>query len=85
MAALKYRDEHNKVGFLEKPKGSADYHQVLDFLRASKKAPPSYMATIDRTPCTINWNHSRDNLDTQVGHMPLLGTMLHPDQAAIAG
>ncbi|GJR00117.1 hypothetical protein Tco_0523101 [Tanacetum coccineum] len=33
MAALKYRDEHNKVGFLEKPKGSADYHQVLDFLR----------------------------------------------------
>ncbi|GJV25184.1 hypothetical protein Tco_1377879 [Tanacetum coccineum] len=35
MAALKYRDEHNKVGFLEKPKGSADYHQVLDFLRGS--------------------------------------------------
>ncbi|GJZ30569.1 hypothetical protein Tco_0575616 [Tanacetum coccineum] len=35
MAALKYRDEHNKVGFLEKPKGSADYHQVLDFLRHS--------------------------------------------------
>ncbi|GJU74751.1 hypothetical protein Tco_1266156 [Tanacetum coccineum] len=35
MAALKYRDEHNKVGYLEKPKGSADYHQVLDFLRGS--------------------------------------------------
>ncbi|GKB96191.1 hypothetical protein Tco_0982328 [Tanacetum coccineum] len=35
MAALKYHDEHNKVGFLEKPKGSADYHQVLDFLRGS--------------------------------------------------
>ncbi|GKA11667.1 hypothetical protein Tco_0691213 [Tanacetum coccineum] len=35
MAALKYRDEHNKVGFLEKPKGSADYHQVLDFVRGS--------------------------------------------------
>ncbi|GJV65565.1 hypothetical protein Tco_1476393 [Tanacetum coccineum] len=35
MAARKYRDEHNKVGFLEKPKGSADYHQVLDFLRGS--------------------------------------------------
>ncbi|GJZ59025.1 hypothetical protein Tco_0614841, partial [Tanacetum coccineum] len=35
MAALKYRDEHNKVGFLEKSKGSADYHQVLDFLRGS--------------------------------------------------
>ncbi|GJU97363.1 hypothetical protein Tco_1326634, partial [Tanacetum coccineum] len=28
-------DEHNKVGFLEKPKGSDDYHQVLDFLRGS--------------------------------------------------
>ncbi|GJT25412.1 hypothetical protein Tco_0895349 [Tanacetum coccineum] len=35
MADLKYRDEHNKVGFLEKPKGSADYHQVLDFLKSS--------------------------------------------------
>ncbi|GKB99577.1 anticodon-binding aminoacyl-tRNA synthetase, class 1a [Tanacetum coccineum] len=35
MATLKYRDEHNKVGFLEKPKGSVDYHQVLDFLRGS--------------------------------------------------
>ncbi|GJR00361.1 hypothetical protein Tco_0523345 [Tanacetum coccineum] len=35
MAALKYRDEHNKVGFLEKPNGSADYHQVLDFLQGS--------------------------------------------------
>ncbi|GKB46647.1 hypothetical protein Tco_0897400 [Tanacetum coccineum] len=35
MAAIKYRDEHNKVGFLEKPKGSDDYHQILDFLRGS--------------------------------------------------
>ncbi|GJX83081.1 hypothetical protein Tco_0332562 [Tanacetum coccineum] len=35
MAALKYHDEHNKVGFLEKSKGSADYHQVLDFLQGS--------------------------------------------------
>ncbi|GJW93309.1 hypothetical protein Tco_0172981 [Tanacetum coccineum] len=35
MAALKYREEHNKVGYLEKPKGSDDYHQVLDFLRGS--------------------------------------------------
>ncbi|GJR08036.1 putative ribonuclease H-like domain-containing protein [Tanacetum coccineum] len=32
MAALKYRDEHNKVGFLEKSKGSTDYDQVIDFL-----------------------------------------------------
>ncbi|GJW22121.1 hypothetical protein Tco_0032743 [Tanacetum coccineum] len=32
MAPLKYRDEHNRIGFLEKPKGSTDYHQVIDFL-----------------------------------------------------
>ncbi|GJU71381.1 hypothetical protein Tco_1262786 [Tanacetum coccineum] len=35
MAALRYRDEHNKVGYLKKPKGSDDYHQLLDFLGAS--------------------------------------------------
>ncbi|GKE29772.1 hypothetical protein Tco_1445156, partial [Tanacetum coccineum] len=39
MAALKYRDEHNKVGYLEKPKGSDDYHKVLDFLRGSHFRP----------------------------------------------
>ncbi|GJY94873.1 putative ribonuclease H-like domain-containing protein, partial [Tanacetum coccineum] len=58
MGAIKYRDEHNKVGFLEKPKGSDDYYQVLDFLRgshirASKEGPPAILATIDRTPYTI--------------------------------
>ncbi|GJX68072.1 hypothetical protein Tco_0303799 [Tanacetum coccineum] len=35
MAALRYRDEHNKVSYLQKPTGSDDYHQILDFLRAS--------------------------------------------------
>ncbi|GJX63343.1 hypothetical protein Tco_0296243 [Tanacetum coccineum] len=35
MAPLKYRDEHNRIGFLEKPKGSIDYHQVIDFLLGS--------------------------------------------------
>ncbi|GJT52269.1 putative ribonuclease H-like domain-containing protein [Tanacetum coccineum] len=35
MAALRYRDEHNKVGYVQKPKGSDDYHQILDFLGAS--------------------------------------------------
>ncbi|GJX74764.1 hypothetical protein Tco_0313359 [Tanacetum coccineum] len=34
-AALKYHDEHNRIGFLEKPKGSTDYHQVIDFLLGS--------------------------------------------------
>ncbi|GJU74151.1 putative ribonuclease H-like domain-containing protein [Tanacetum coccineum] len=28
-------DDHNKVAFLEKAKGSADYHQILDFLNGS--------------------------------------------------
>ncbi|GKB92946.1 hypothetical protein Tco_0979083 [Tanacetum coccineum] len=32
MAALRYRDEHNKVGYLQKPKGSDDYHQILVLL-----------------------------------------------------
>nr|GEZ84588.1 hypothetical protein [Tanacetum cinerariifolium] len=35
IAALRYRDEHNKVGYLLKPTGSDDYHQIIDFLRAS--------------------------------------------------
>ncbi|GJT03102.1 hypothetical protein Tco_0824271 [Tanacetum coccineum] len=30
MAALRYRDQHNKVGYLQKPTGSDDYHQILD-------------------------------------------------------
>nr|GEU57452.1 retrovirus-related Pol polyprotein from transposon TNT 1-94 [Tanacetum cinerariifolium] len=35
MAALRYRDEHNKVGYLLKSIGSDDYHQIIDFLKAS--------------------------------------------------
>nr|GEW33866.1 hypothetical protein [Tanacetum cinerariifolium] len=35
MAALRYKDEHNKVGYLFKPTGSDDYHQIINFLRAS--------------------------------------------------
>nr|GEW09886.1 synaptobrevin, longin-like domain protein [Tanacetum cinerariifolium] len=34
MAALKYKEEHNKVGYLLKPTGSDDYHQIIDFLSA---------------------------------------------------
>nr|GFA96318.1 putative ribonuclease H-like domain-containing protein [Tanacetum cinerariifolium] len=33
--AARYRDGHNKVGYLLKPTGSDDYHQIIDFLRAS--------------------------------------------------
>nr|GEV87990.1 aminoacyl-tRNA synthetase, class 1a, anticodon-binding [Tanacetum cinerariifolium] len=35
MATLKYKEEHNKVGYLLKPTGSDDYHQINDFLSAS--------------------------------------------------
>nr|GFC24529.1 hypothetical protein [Tanacetum cinerariifolium]GFD59046.1 hypothetical protein [Tanacetum cinerariifolium] len=34
MAALRYKDEHNKVGYLLKPTGSDDYHHIIDFLKA---------------------------------------------------
>ncbi|GJV76752.1 hypothetical protein Tco_1508336 [Tanacetum coccineum] len=54
MATLRYRDEHNKVGYLKKPTGSDDYHQILDFLRASHiRFPRHILATIDETPYTI--------------------------------
>nr|GEU62373.1 hypothetical protein [Tanacetum cinerariifolium] len=36
MATLRYKDEHNKVGYLLKPTGSDDYHQIINFLRASQ-------------------------------------------------
>nr|GEW33344.1 putative ribonuclease H-like domain-containing protein [Tanacetum cinerariifolium] len=35
VAALRYKDEHNKVGYILKPTGSDDYHQIINFLRAS--------------------------------------------------
>nr|GEU62387.1 ribonuclease H-like domain-containing protein [Tanacetum cinerariifolium] len=34
MAALRYKDEHNKVDYLLKPTRSDDYHQIIDCLRA---------------------------------------------------
>nr|GEV16030.1 aminoacyl-tRNA synthetase, class 1a, anticodon-binding [Tanacetum cinerariifolium] len=39
MVALRYKDEHNKVGYLLKPTGSDDYHQIIDFLSASHISP----------------------------------------------
>ncbi|GJR73499.1 hypothetical protein Tco_0085864 [Tanacetum coccineum] len=67
MAALRYRDEHNKVGYLQKPKGSDDYHQILDFLGAShirspELGPPAILATIDATPYTITEDSVRGQL-----------------------
>ncbi|GJS02136.1 hypothetical protein Tco_0318644 [Tanacetum coccineum] len=69
-------------------------------LRASEEGPPAILATIDRTPYTITESLVRSQLqlddeggvedlpiaDIYLGdHMPLLGTMLPPAQAAIAG
>nr|GEU53247.1 integrase, catalytic region, zinc finger, CCHC-type, peptidase aspartic, catalytic [Tanacetum cinerariifolium] len=78
MAALRYRDEHNKVGYLLKPTGSDDYHQIIYFLRAShirspELGPPVIQATINKTPYTIT---------EDLGHpMPLLPAMLLQAQA----
>ncbi|GJV81929.1 hypothetical protein Tco_1517799 [Tanacetum coccineum] len=69
MAALRYRDEHNKVGYLQKPKGSDDYHQILNFLGAShirspELGPPAILATIDATPYTITEDSVRGQLQS---------------------
>nr|GEU51082.1 JmjC domain-containing protein [Tanacetum cinerariifolium] len=67
MAALRYRDEHNKVGYLLKPTRSDDYHQIIDFLRAShirspELGPLAIQATIDETPYTITKDLVRSQL-----------------------
>ncbi|GKE34867.1 hypothetical protein Tco_1454189, partial [Tanacetum coccineum] len=35
MATLKFYDKHNMVAYLEKPEGSVEFHQIIDFLTAS--------------------------------------------------
>nr|GEU58393.1 copia protein [Tanacetum cinerariifolium] len=67
MAALQYMDKHNKVGYLLKPIGSDDYHQIIDFLRSShirspELGPPAIQATIDATPYTITEDLVRSQL-----------------------
>nr|GEV76508.1 JmjC domain-containing protein [Tanacetum cinerariifolium] len=62
-----YKDEHNKVGYLLKPTGSDDNHQIIDFLRAShirapELGPPAILATIDKTPYTITEDLVRSRL-----------------------
>ncbi|GJU86251.1 hypothetical protein Tco_1293797 [Tanacetum coccineum] len=34
MATLEFCDTHNMVAYLEKPEGSAEFHQIIDFLTA---------------------------------------------------
>nr|GEV26805.1 JmjC domain-containing protein [Tanacetum cinerariifolium] len=81
MAALKYKDEHNKVGYLLKPTGSDDYHQIIDFLSAShiralELGPPAILATIDKTPYTITEELVRSRLqladDGGIADLPIL-------------
>ncbi|GJZ88516.1 hypothetical protein Tco_0660298 [Tanacetum coccineum] len=35
MAKLEFCDKHNKVAYLQKPKGSEAFHQIMDFLNSS--------------------------------------------------
>ncbi|GJV86317.1 hypothetical protein Tco_1530255 [Tanacetum coccineum] len=35
MASMKYCDKHNQVGFLKKPKESAGFEKIVDFLKGS--------------------------------------------------
>ncbi|GJV39401.1 hypothetical protein Tco_1417841, partial [Tanacetum coccineum] len=70
-AALRYRDKYNKVGYLQKTTGSNDYHQILDFLRAShirspELGPRAILATIDETPYTITEDLVRSQLQLAV-------------------
>nr|GEV06566.1 synaptobrevin, longin-like domain protein [Tanacetum cinerariifolium] len=67
MAVLRYKDEHNKVGYLLKPTRSDEYHHIIDFLRAShirspELGPPAIQATIDKTPYTITEDLVRSQL-----------------------
>nr|GEW86506.1 hypothetical protein [Tanacetum cinerariifolium] len=67
MTALRYKDEHNKVGYLLKPTGSDDYHQIIDFLsashiRAPEFGPPAILAMIDKTSYTITEDLVRSRL-----------------------
>nr|GEY03747.1 hypothetical protein [Tanacetum cinerariifolium] len=67
MAALRYKDEHNKVGYLLKPTESDDYQQIIDFFRAShirapELGPSTILATIDKTPYTITEDLVRSRL-----------------------
>nr|GFB54188.1 hypothetical protein [Tanacetum cinerariifolium] len=80
MAALRYKDEHNKVGYLLKPIGSDDYHQIIDFLRAShirspELGPPAIQATIDKTTYTITEDLVRSRLqladDGGIANLPI--------------
>nr|GEW33326.1 ribonuclease H-like domain-containing protein [Tanacetum cinerariifolium] len=71
MAALRYRDEHNKVGYLLKPTRSDDYHHIIDFLRDfhiryPELGLPAIQATIDKNPYTITEDIKVNTLETKL-------------------
>nr|GEX08394.1 hypothetical protein [Tanacetum cinerariifolium] len=79
MAALKYKEEHNKVGYLLKPTGSDDYHQIIDFL--SESHIRGMVNNVENAKKFLMYPRF---LQTILGNpMPLLPTMLL--QAAASG
>ncbi|GJT52251.1 putative ribonuclease H-like domain-containing protein [Tanacetum coccineum] len=94
MAALRYRDEHNKVGYLQKPKGNDDYHQILNFLGAShirspELGPSAILATIDATPYTITEESVRSQLqlvdDGGIDDLPIVEIYSGMDNLGLMG
>ncbi|GJY32518.1 hypothetical protein Tco_0416987 [Tanacetum coccineum] len=64
MATLEFCDKHNMVSYLEKPEGSAEFHQIIDFLTTSHihyaltENPTIYASFINQfwTTATISTN-----------------------------
>nr|GEZ51175.1 hypothetical protein [Tanacetum cinerariifolium] len=61
MAALRYRDEYNKVGYLLKPTGIKQFWSTAT-LRSPELGPPAILVTIDKTPYTIIEDSVRSQL-----------------------
>nr|GFA63922.1 hypothetical protein [Tanacetum cinerariifolium] len=77
MAALRYKDEHNKVGYLLKPTKSDDYHQIIDFLRASHIRSPELADDSGVTDLPIAEIYSgMDNLSTKSGSWDQFGGLI---------
>nr|GFA18263.1 aminoacyl-tRNA synthetase, class 1a, anticodon-binding [Tanacetum cinerariifolium] len=66
MAALQYKVEHNKVGYLLKPTGSDDYHNIIDFLRSSHIGPQSP----DPVAPVLKHDHSSTQPEPAAGSFP---------------
>ncbi|GKD56595.1 hypothetical protein Tco_1289982 [Tanacetum coccineum] len=66
MAQLKYCDKHNQVGFLRKPDESAEFAEIVDFLRGSNlkyaltSNPPIYDSLIKQFWQTATTNTIAD-------------------------